>query len=164
MSYAPYPQWGRFFYQSAFCNTASHIWQVSCQNENRRYFLDLKHPNLCLTLENYDDYFGNGSSCSNWPSIYFQTNTGYFDWEWFECNNWLFIWLPYFVHFYICLCIFVFSTRCTKQGNQKDNQFQYFSIVLKKMSVTLIQNNLYFQGQIKPFLKKCMNMEKKILH
>ena len=52
---------------------------------------------------------------------------------------------------YICLCIFVFSTRCTKQGNQKDNQFQYFSIVLKKMSVTLIQNNLYFQSQIKPF-------------
>ena len=40
---------------------------------------------------------------------------------------------------------------------------QYFS-KLKKKSVTLIQNNLHFQGQIKPFLKKCMNMEKKILH
>ena len=41
-----------------------------------------------------------------------------------------------------------------------------FSILVnwKKKSVTLIQNNLYFQGQIKPFLKKCMNMEKKILH
>ena len=118
MSYAPYPQWGRFFYQSAFCNTASHIWQVSCQNENRRYFLDLKHPNLCLTLENYDDYFGNGSSCSNWPSIYFQTNTGYFDWEWFECNNWLFIWLPYFAHIlFVYLCLFqqkMYKTRKSK--------------------------------------------------
>ena len=64
--------------------------------------------------------------------------------------------------FCLCICVY-FNKRCTKQGNQKDNQFQYFS-KLKKKSVTLIQNNLYFQGQIKPFLKKCMNMEKKILH
>ena len=38
------------------------------------------------------------------------------------------------------------------------------SVNWKKKSVTLIQNNLHFQGQIKPSLKKCMNMEKKIWH
>ena len=74
MSYAPYPQWSRFFYQSAFCNTASHIWQATCQRENRKYFLEKRHPNLCKTLETFDDYFGKESSCTNWPKNYFQNN------------------------------------------------------------------------------------------
>ena len=74
MSYAPYPQKGRFFYQLAFCLLASHIWQVSCQNENRKYFLDKRHPSLCLTLEKFDEYFGNQSSCGDWPKNYFQEN------------------------------------------------------------------------------------------
>ena len=47
MSFAPYPQRQRFFHQLAFCNAGSHIWQVSCQNENKRYFLDARHPKLC---------------------------------------------------------------------------------------------------------------------
>ena len=72
MSYAAYPQWGRFFYQSAFCNTASHIWFATCQNENRKYFLEKRHPNLCKTLELFDEYWK--SPCSHWPKNYFQTN------------------------------------------------------------------------------------------
>ena len=72
MSYAAYPQWGRFFYQSAFCNTASHIWLATCQNENRKYFLEKRHPNLCKTLEPFDEYWK--SPCSHWPKNYFQNN------------------------------------------------------------------------------------------
>ena len=74
MSYAPYPQRGRFFYQLTFCLTSSHIWQVTCQKTNRKYFLDARHPKLCKMLENFDEYFGNGSSCVDWPKNYFQKN------------------------------------------------------------------------------------------
>ena len=71
MSYAPYPQLGNFFYQETFCDVASHIWQVTCQEENRTFFMDLKQPNLCPMLGDFDDYFGNKSSCFDWPENYF---------------------------------------------------------------------------------------------
>ena len=29
-------------------------------------------PNLCLALENFDEYFGNRSSCSGWPMQFFE--------------------------------------------------------------------------------------------
>ena len=59
MSYAPYPQLGNFFYQKTFCQLASHIWQTTCQKENREYFIRKNHPNLCQTLKNFTKYFGN---------------------------------------------------------------------------------------------------------
>ena len=72
MSYAPYPQLGNFFYQITFCDVASHIWQITCQNENRTYFMDLKQPLLCQLLGDFEDYFGNTSSCQNWPANFFK--------------------------------------------------------------------------------------------
>ena len=61
MSYAPYPQLGNFFYQKTFCQLASHIWQTTCQKENREYFIRKNHPNLCQTLKNFTKYFGDAS-------------------------------------------------------------------------------------------------------
>ena len=57
MSFAPYPQLGNFFYQKTFCYAASHIWQTTCQKENREYFIRKDQPNLCQTLKNYTEYF-----------------------------------------------------------------------------------------------------------
>ena len=71
MSYAPYPQLGNFFYQKTFCDVASHIWQVTCQNQNRTFFMNLKQPELCQTLGDFEDYFGNTSYCADWPGNYF---------------------------------------------------------------------------------------------
>ena len=74
MSFSPYPQYNNFFYQMSFCNVASHIWQISCQNANRTYFLQTRHPKLCSVLKRYDEYFGNRSICSEWPENYFKKN------------------------------------------------------------------------------------------
>ena len=76
MSFAPYPQRHNFFYQKIFCDVASHILQVTCQNENRTLFMDKKQPNLCLVLKNFEDFFGDTSSCKNWPSEYFDKYNG----------------------------------------------------------------------------------------
>ena len=67
ISFALYPQKDNFFYQKRFCHVASHIWQVSCQDENVKFFLDEKHPNLCQTLAGFNKYFGAMSTCKNWP-------------------------------------------------------------------------------------------------
>ena len=67
LSFASYPQEDNFFYQERFCHVACHIWQVTCQDENRKYFLDIKQPNLCQTLKNFNEYFDNITSCQNWP-------------------------------------------------------------------------------------------------
>ena len=58
MSFAPYPQLGNFFYKKTFCLAASHIWQNTCQKENREYFMRKDQPNLCQTLKNFTKYFG----------------------------------------------------------------------------------------------------------
>ena len=71
MSFALYPQKDNFFHQRRFCHVASHIWQVTCQDKNRSYFLDLQQPNLCQTLEYFEDYFNANSSCQKWPGNYF---------------------------------------------------------------------------------------------
>ena len=68
MSFALYPQKDNFFHQRRFCQVASHIWQVTCQDENRKYFLDLQQPKLCPTLEYFDEYFKANSSCDEWPN------------------------------------------------------------------------------------------------
>ena len=57
MSFAPYPQLGNFFYQKTFCYVASHIWQNTCQKENREYFLRKNQPILCHVLKNFREYF-----------------------------------------------------------------------------------------------------------
>ena len=59
MSYAPYPQLRNFFYQKTFCEVASHIWQKTCQDENRAYFMDQDQPLLCSLLNQFDEFFGN---------------------------------------------------------------------------------------------------------
>ena len=74
MSFAPYPQRENFFYQKLFCDVASHIWQVTCQNTNRKFFMDKKQPNLCLELKQFEEYFGNTTSCEHWPTNYFTNN------------------------------------------------------------------------------------------
>ena len=74
MSFAPYPQRENFFYQKLFCDVASHIWQVTCQNKNRKFFMDKKQPNLCLELKQFEEYFGNTTSCEHWPTNYFTNN------------------------------------------------------------------------------------------
>ena len=61
MSFAPYPQRENFFYQKTFCDVASHIWQVTCQNENRTVFIEMKQPNLCSVLKDFEEFFGNSS-------------------------------------------------------------------------------------------------------
>ena len=75
MSYTHYPSRGNFFHTSAFCHLASHLWQISCQNPNRTYFLTENYPKLCDVLEKYQDFFNLNSSCKEWPDNYFETNT-----------------------------------------------------------------------------------------
>ena len=75
MAFAPYPQSRKFFQQRDFCITASRIWQVTCQNENKKYFLDARHPKLCSSLKEFDKYFGKQSSCKKWPKNYFEDNS-----------------------------------------------------------------------------------------
>ena len=58
MSFAPYPQRRNFFYQKTFCKVASHIWQKTCQNENREYFMRIEQPNLCPILKSFHEFFG----------------------------------------------------------------------------------------------------------
>ena len=65
MSFAPYPQHRNFFYQEAFCEVASHIWQKTCQDENRAYFIDKDQPILCPLLHQFDDFFGSQSMKHN---------------------------------------------------------------------------------------------------
>ena len=74
MSFARYPQIDSFFHQKTFCLVATHVWQVTCLDENRKYFLDVKQPNLCKTLEDYEEYFGNLSSCNTWPHNFYDKN------------------------------------------------------------------------------------------
>ena len=74
MSSARYPQIDSFFHQKTFCLVATHIWQVTCADVNRKYFLDVKQPNLCRTLEGFKEYFGNLSSCNTWPHDFYEKN------------------------------------------------------------------------------------------
>ena len=72
ISLALYPQKDNFFHQQRFCHVASHIWQITCQDKNRKYFLDLQQPELCQTLEYFGNYFNKNSSCQNWPKNFLQ--------------------------------------------------------------------------------------------
>ena len=79
-SFVFYPQRNNFFYKIEFCNVASHILQMSCRNGHteekgqfRKELLDKKKPKLCSTLEDFEDFFGSGSTCDSWPEIYFET-------------------------------------------------------------------------------------------
>ena len=59
MSFALFPQHKKFFYQKTFCYVASHIWQITCQNEHREYFMRKDQPLLCPTLKIFEEYFEN---------------------------------------------------------------------------------------------------------
>ena len=85
-SFVFYPQRNNFFYKIEFCNVASHILQMSCRNGHteekgqfRKELLDKKYPKLCSTLEHFEDFFGFGSTCDNWPEIYFETGNKQFN-------------------------------------------------------------------------------------
>ena len=67
MSTLLYPQKRNFFYRKNFCYVASHILQITCDDENRRYFLGLEYPDLCKTLQYFEAYFDNNSTCNHWP-------------------------------------------------------------------------------------------------
>ena len=58
MSLAAFPQSNIFFHQKLFCVVASHIWQTTCQDENRAYFVNKKQPLLCPLLKDFDNFFG----------------------------------------------------------------------------------------------------------
>ena len=58
VSFFPYPQQSNFFYEKKFCDVASHIWQRTCQDADRKHFLDKEQEKLCLILKNFDEYFG----------------------------------------------------------------------------------------------------------
>ena len=74
ISLALYPQQYNFFYQRNFCLLASHILQATCKEENRRYFLNERQPDLCKTLESFENYFGTNASCEHWPTNFFDDN------------------------------------------------------------------------------------------
>ena len=74
VSLALYPQQHNFFYQRNFCLLASHILQATCKEENRRYLLDKKQPDLCGALESFENYFGRNSSCMHWPTNFLDAN------------------------------------------------------------------------------------------
>ena len=84
MSIAPYPQKQNFFYQKKFCDVASHVWIATCNshnfcpgcNNNRRILIDQEQPNLCSTLEDFDEYFGINSTCDRWPNNYLEKFDG----------------------------------------------------------------------------------------
>ena len=46
--------------------------QITCENRNRKYFLEEEQPKICKILNDFDKYFGNSSSCENWPDIFFE--------------------------------------------------------------------------------------------
>ena len=69
MSHAKFPQFDIFFYQKLFCDVASHIWLMTCQDEDRAYFLRKKQPLLCPMLSNFNDFFGQSAVIKNIVSI-----------------------------------------------------------------------------------------------
>ena len=76
MSTVDFPQRKNFFNKKKFCHVASHILQVTCKDEDRKYFLDMHQPKLCEVLESFDEFFGNTSTCKQWPRNY-KTKYGY---------------------------------------------------------------------------------------
>ena len=43
----------------------------TCQNENRRHFMDKTQSRLCLLLDEFEDYFSGSKSCKDWPENFF---------------------------------------------------------------------------------------------
>ena len=71
MSTVVFPPSEGFFNEPLFCNVAAHILQVSCGDEDRKYFLEKKYPKICQVLIDFETYFGNETDCKNWPTNYF---------------------------------------------------------------------------------------------
>ena len=74
MSPVQFPPNQGFFSQPIFCYVASHILQVSCKNEYRKYFLELSYPEICNVLKDHERYFGELASCKDWPGSYYGEN------------------------------------------------------------------------------------------
>ena len=49
VSFTSYPQKNNFVYRRSFCETASHILQVTCSNPNKRFFLG-KYEYWCMGI------------------------------------------------------------------------------------------------------------------
>lgn len=56
-----------FIHQRLFCDTATHLWQVTCQKPERKYFLELAYPDFCYFLANHDQFSNNKTTCESWP-------------------------------------------------------------------------------------------------
>ena len=66
-SEAQFPPKRDFLPQKQACIFASHLFQVTCASEERKFFLEEHYPNLCKVLEKHSVLFNNESSCKNWP-------------------------------------------------------------------------------------------------
>ena len=62
-TYTKYPQRHLFFVGKKFCYVGSHIFQNSCKNENRKFFLAKNHPDLCSSLTKFSEFFDTNTSC-----------------------------------------------------------------------------------------------------
>ena len=43
----------------------------TCQNENRRHFMEKTQGRLCLLLDEFEDYFVGSKSGHDWPENFF---------------------------------------------------------------------------------------------
>ena len=61
-------------FNTIFCDAASHILQVTCQDANQKFLMDKKQPNLFLEMNKFEEYFCNTNACEYWPANYFENN------------------------------------------------------------------------------------------
>ncbi len=66
-----------FFFKKEFCTTASHLYQETCKNEQRRHLVTIYYPHLCDVLEDYSKAFNKVSTCKNWPWSFFKNGFGW---------------------------------------------------------------------------------------
>ena len=74
MSSAPFPQKESFIFDKSFCEVATHIAQRSCQDPERKFFLQKKYPKICQILDEFKEYFGEEAKCDGWPALFIEKN------------------------------------------------------------------------------------------
>ena len=74
MTTVQYPPEENYLMQTSFCVVASHIFQRSCLNDERRFFIEDSFPKLCRVLEDFAYLFDNTTNCNTWPAEYFEFN------------------------------------------------------------------------------------------
>ena len=46
---------------------------MTCQDEDRKYFIEKKQPMICDVLSDFDAFFGKASDCQQWPGNFAET-------------------------------------------------------------------------------------------